>query len=117
MAFGWLVSLRERRFARRIVKRLLNSHAAVRTSKPELTGTALYREVLLHSGSLEASRIDGWLDEAEDSVDQWTAGARSGLGLREVAHFLVMSCYRDEGNPGSRISFSAVVNALIPKHL
>ena len=117
MAYGWLVSLRERLFARRIARRLLKSHGAVRASKPELTGTALYREVLLHSGFVSPSQVNRWLVDAEDSVDEWTAPGRSELGLREVAHFLVMSRYRDKGRPGARVSFGAIVNALIPENL
>jgi hypothetical protein len=117
MAFGLLVSLRERLFARRIVKRLLKSHAAVRADKPQLYGTALYREVLLHSGAVDAIHVNRWLVDAEDSVDEWTAPGRSGLGLREVAHFLVMSRYRDKGKPGATVSFGAIVKALIPENL
>jgi hypothetical protein len=117
MAFGLLVSLRERLFARRIVKRLLRSHAAVRADKPQLSGTALYREVLLHSGAVEATQVNRWLVDAEDSIDEWTAPGRHELGLREVAHFLVMSHYQDKGKPGATISFGAIVNALIPENL
>ena len=117
MAFGWFVSLGERWFARRIVKQLLKSHAAVRASNPDLAGTALYREVLVHSGAVDPAQVNRWLLDAEDSVDEWTAGGRSELGLREVAHFLVMSRYQDEGKSGATVSFRSIVNALIPKHL
>lgn len=117
MAVGWFLSLRERLFARRIVKRLLKSHAAVRARKPDLSGSALYREVLLHSGTVEPTQVSRWLVDAEDSVDEWTAPGRHELGLREVAHFLVMSRYQDKGKPGATISFGAIVNSLIPENL
>jgi hypothetical protein len=117
MALGWFVSLREQLFARRIVKDLLKSHAVVRARQPQLVGPALYREVLLHSGAVDATQVNHWLVDAEDSVDQWTAPGRHELGLREVAHFLVMSSYRDKGKPGATISFGAIVNSLIPEHL
>jgi hypothetical protein len=117
MAFVLLVSLRERLFARRIVKRLLKSHAAIRATKPDLSGRALYREVLLHSGSVDETQVNSWLVDAEGSVDEWTAPGRHGLGLREVAHFLVMSRYRDKGQPGARVSFGAIVKRLIPENL
>jgi hypothetical protein len=117
MAYGWLIPLRERMFARRIVKRLLKSYAEVRGSKPELTGVDLYREVLIHSGAVGANEVGRWLDDAEDSVDEWTAPGRAALGLREVAHFLVVSRYHDKGRPGSVVSFSSIVNAMIPAHL
>ena len=117
MTVGWFVSLRERLFARRIVKRLLKSHAAVRASKPDLSGPELYREVLLHSGAVDPAHVSRWLVDAEDSVDEWTAPGRHELGLREVAHFLVMSRHQDKGNPGSMVSFSAIVKELLPDHL
>jgi hypothetical protein len=117
MTFGFLEPLRERLFASRIVKRLLKSHAAVRATRPELSGAALYREVLLHSGAVEPSQVNRWLADAEDSVDEWTAPGRQRLGLREVAHFLVMSRYHAKGKPGARISFGAIVNALVPEDL
>jgi len=116
MDFGLLVLLRERWFARRNVKRLLKSYSAVRADKPQLSGTPLYRELLLHSGAVDATQVNRWLVDAEDSVDAWTAPGRE-LGLREVAHFLVMSRYQDKGKQGARVSFSAIVNALIPEHL
>jgi hypothetical protein len=117
MAYGWLTSLRERLFARRIVKRLLKSYGEVRGNKPELKGTDLYREVLVHSGAVGPDEVNRWLDDAEDSVDQWTAPGRAALGLREVAHFLVVSRYHDQGRPGSVVSFASIVNAMIPAHL
>jgi hypothetical protein len=117
MDFSWIVSLRERWFARRIIKRLLKSHAVVSASKPALSGAALYREVLVHSGAVDATQVNRWLVDAEDSIDEWTAPGRHGLGLREVAHFVVMSRYRDKGKPGSMVSFGSIVNHLVPEHL
>ena len=117
MGLGFLEPFRERLFASRLVKRLLRSHAAVRASQPDLSGTALYREVLLHSGTVEPAQVNRWLSDAEDSVDEWTAPGRKGLGLREVAHFLVMSHHQAKGRPGARISFGALVNSLVPEEL
>ena len=73
--------------------------------------------MLLHSGAVDATQVNRWLADAEDSVDEWTAPGRAELGLREVAHFLVMSRYQDKGKPGAVVSFGAIVNALIPEHL
>ncbi|HVY63735.1 MAG TPA: hypothetical protein VHH11_02850 [Gammaproteobacteria bacterium] len=50
-------------------------------------------------------------------MDEWTAPGRHGLGLREVARFLVMSRYRDKGKAGGIVSFGAIVNELIPENL
>jgi hypothetical protein len=115
--WSWWVSLKERWFARRLVKRLLKSYASVRASRPELSRNDLYREVLLHCGAVSPDDVNRWLEDAEDSVDDWTAPGRAGLGLREVAHFLVVSRYRDQGRPGALVSFGAIVNALVPEHL
>jgi hypothetical protein len=114
---GWLISLQERMFARRIIKSLLKSYAQVHGSKPELTGTDLYREVLVHSGAVGADDVNRWLDDAEESVDEWTAPGRAELGLREVAHFLVVSRHRAKGHAGSLVSFASIVNAMVPAHL
>lgn len=113
--WSWLTSLRERRFARRLVKQLLTSHAAVRTAQPELTGEPLYRAVLLHSHTVDPEKVDEVLRDAEESVDAWTAGGRARLGFREVAHFVVMLRHRSEGHAGSLVSFRAIVNSLIPE--
>jgi hypothetical protein len=115
--WSWWVSLKERWFARRLVKRLLKSYASVRASRPDLTGAELYCEVLVHSGAVQAADASRWLEDAEESVDEWTAPGRARLGLREVAHFLVVSRYREQGRPGALVSFGAIVNALVPEHL
>ena len=114
---SWLVSFRERMFARRIVKQLLKSYEAVHASRPALTGTQLYREVLIHSGAVEAGDVDRWLRDAEDSVDEWTAPGRDELRLREVAHFLVVFRHQKQGHVGAAVSFAAIVDAMIPAHL
>ena len=70
MTLGFLEPFRERLFASRLVKRLLKSPAAVRATKPALSGSELYREVLVHSGAVEPSQVNRWLADAEDSVDE-----------------------------------------------
>jgi hypothetical protein len=111
------LAIRERRFAERVVKRLLKSYSVVSAEQPDLSGEALYREVLLHNQQVDSSRVDQILWQAEDSVDDWTAQAKGGLGFRQIAHFVVMSLYREKGNVGSVISFRDIVYSLIPADL
>jgi hypothetical protein len=110
----FLLEIREKQFSRRAVKRLLKSHSAVSARKPGLSGKALYREVLLHNQQVHPSYVDQILRQAEDSVDEWTAPGRKGLGFREVAHFFVVSQYVAAGHVGTVVSFREVVDLLIP---
>jgi len=111
------LALKEKRFAKRAIKRLVKVHSSVSAENPGLSGIALYRAVLLHTQQLDASRVDQLLRQAEDSVDEWTAGGRDGLGLREVVHFFVMSEFREAGHAGTVISIRDVVNSLVPANL
>ncbi len=108
---------KEKRFAKRIIKSLLTSHLAVTSEKPELSGNALYKEVLLHTKQIDPSRVDRILLQAEDSVDEWTAGARCELEFRQIVHFFVLSQYLADGNTGTVVSFRKVVYALVPANL
>ena len=110
-------AIKEKRFAKRVVKRLLKSHAAIKTEKPELFGEALYKEVLLHAQLVDTSTVDQVLWQAEDSVDEWTTHAEKELGFRQVAHFVVMSQYRSAGHVGTVVSFKDIVYAMIPADL
>jgi hypothetical protein len=112
-----ILAMKEKRFAKRIVKRLLKSYSVVSAGKSELSGKALYREVLLHAQQADPSGVDQVLQQAEDSVDEWTTGAMETLGFRQVAHFLVMSQYRAAGHVGAVVSFREIVYSLIPADL
>ena len=110
------LAIKEKRFAKRVIKRLLKSYSAVSAEKPGLSGKALYREVLLHE-QVEPLRVDQILRQAEDSIDEWTAHGRDGLGFREVAHYFVMSQHQAAGYVGTVVSFRGIVNSLIPADL
>jgi hypothetical protein len=111
------LAFRERRFARRVVRRLLKSYSVIRDENPDLSGEPLYREVLLHAQLAEPSSVDQVLWQAEDSVDEWTTHADRVMGLRQVAHFIVMSQFRAAGYSGSVVSFKKIVYALVPADL
>ena len=108
---------KEKRFAKRIVKKLLTSHSEVSSEKPELSGNALYREILLHTQQVDPSHVDRILLQAEDSIDEWTAGARCELEFRQVVHFFVLSQYLADGHTGTVVSFRNVVYSLVPANL
>lgn len=109
--------IKEKHFAKRLIKHLLKSYSAVNVNNLELSGKSLYREVLLHSQQVDPSLVDQILQQAESSIDDWTAPGRNGLGFREVVHFFVLKQYRDTGREGSVVSFGGIVNSLIPAHL
>jgi len=110
-------AFRERRFTRRIVKQLLASHATVAAGQPGLSGEALYREVLLHSALVDESDVDDILWQAEDSIDEWTSPESGAMGLRQIAHFLVLARYRVAGYDGMMISVKDLVYGLVPAEL
>ena len=112
-----ILALKEKRFAKRVIKCLLESYSAVSAENPDLSDKALYREVLLHTQQVEQSHVDQLLQQAEDSIDQWTASGRDRLGFREIAHFFVLTQYLATGHKGTVVSFELVVNSLIPAEL
>ena len=87
------------------------------TENPDLSDKALNREVLLHTQQVDLSRVDQMLQQAEDSLDQWTASGRAGLRFREVAHFFVLTQYQATGHKGTVVSIEQIVNSLIPAEL
>ncbi|MCK5326097.1 MAG: hypothetical protein KAJ57_08810 [Woeseiaceae bacterium] len=111
------LAIKEKRFAKRVVKRLLKSHSIISAEKTALSGEALYREVLLHSQLVDPSLVDQVLWQAEDSVDEWTTHAEQELGFRQVVHFVVLSQYRAAGHTGTVVSFREIVYSLIPADL
>ncbi len=111
------LAMRERRFAKRVVKQFLKSFSAVSAENPGLSGAPLYREVLLHTNLVDPTHVDEILSQAEDSIDVWTTHSRMRLGLRQVAHFVALSQYRVAGNAGTVVSFKKIVYSLIPADL
>jgi hypothetical protein len=111
------LAMREKRFAKSVVKQLLKSHAAIRAENPNLSGEPLYREVLLRANLVDASQVDEILGQADDSIDEWTTHSSTRLGLRQVAHFVALSQYQLAGNLGTVVSFKKIVYSLIPADL
>lgn len=112
-----LLAIKETQFAKRRTRRMLKSHKKISASHPDLSGKALYREVLLHTKMVDPSEVDKTLSQAEDSAAEWGAYANDGLGFRQVVHFVVTSQYRETGNEGTVVSFRDIVYSLIPASL
>lgn len=111
------LAFKEKRFAKRVIKHLLETYSTVSAENPGLSGKALYREVLLHAHQIDPLLVDQILQQAEDSIDQWTASGRDALGFREVVHFFALTQYQATGHQGTVVSFEQIVNSLIPANL
>ena len=110
-------AIKEKCFAKRVIKRLLESYLAVSTANPGLSDKALYREILLNTQQVDQSLVDQILQQAEDSIDEWTSPGKDELRFREVAHFFVMLQNQATGHEGTVSSFENIVNSLIPADL
>jgi hypothetical protein len=114
---GMFQAILQRRFAKRVAGEVLNAYQAVRSRQPELADQALYRAVLLHTKRVDAAGVDALLEQATDSVDEWTSPGRARLGLREVAHYLAVSQYQADGHAGTTVSFRKIIDAMVPAEL
>lgn len=112
-----ILAYREKRFAKRAIQHLLNSHSAVSAEQPGLSGRALYRDILLHTQQVDPPLVDQILTQAEASIDEWTSDTGDRLGFRAVVHFFVMSRYQAAGHAGTVVSLREIVNSLIPADL
>jgi hypothetical protein len=110
-------AIKQTRFAKRIIKRLLKSHKAVSREDSTLSGEALYKKVLLHAEYADLASVDKVLEQARDSVDLWTTSMSHSFGFRQLAHFVVMSEYRAAGNVGTVISVRDICYSLISTEL
>ncbi len=110
-------AIKQKRFAKRIIKRLLASHRAVSREDSTLLGGALYQKILLHAGYADQSSVDKILEQAQDSIDLWTTSQLHSFGFRQLVHFVVMSEYRAAGNVGTVVSFRDIVYSMIPEEL
>lgn len=111
------LAFREKRHAKRLVKSLLEAYSRVSAENADLSGKALYREVLLQTPEVDPQHVDNLLRSAEDSLDEWTNPDGRELGFREVVHYVVLMQYLKAGHAGAVVPFGDVVNSLIPRDL
>jgi hypothetical protein len=106
--------LREKWFARRAIRQLLNSHSAVHAERPDLSGRALYKEILLRGHASDSGHADQILQEAEDSLDDWSERDTLVLDFRQVVHAFIVAQFLEAGHHGTVTSFKDIVDSLIP---
>jgi len=111
------LAFKERRFAKRIIRQMLEAHSATLAENPELSGPTLYREILQRTQHIDIPDAKKILWQAEDSIDEWTAGSNDRLGFRQVVYFVVTAKYRAAGNVGSIVSFREIVYSMVPENL
>ncbi len=104
-------------FVKRTAKHLLKSYSIVRSQNADLSGRALYKEVLLYSKKIDSQQVDLIIKQAEDSTDYWTSGDLKEPGFRQIVHFLIVSMYLDNGHQSTTVSFRDIVYTLIPADL
>lgn len=107
----------ERRCAKRLIKGLLASYSVVIAEKPELSGEALYKEVLVQNLQVDPRRVDQILKRAEASIDEWTKLGSGELGFREIVHYITLNEYLKAGHTGAAVSFRKIVSSLVPADL
>ena len=109
-----LRAMKEKRFAKQAVKRLLKTRLATKAENPDLSARALYKEVLLRTRQVDESRADQILRQAEENMDEWTAPGRNELGFREVVHYFILSQYLAAGHRGTVVSLRKIVDVMVP---
>jgi hypothetical protein len=109
--------IKQKRSAKRLIKHLMKLHSAVSAEQEDLSGTALYREILLRTQQLDGPGADEMLWQAEDSVDEWTDRSGHGLNFRQVVHFYVTAQQHEGSQPGIDFSLRKMVDALVPANL
>jgi hypothetical protein len=112
-----LQAIKEKKFVKRLITKLLESHALVHAENSDLQGVALYRAVLLHSGVVDAEIVDQVLWQAEDSVDDWTARSTKHLQFRQVVYFVAIRQFLAQDNPGTVISMRDIIYSMVPEQL
>ena len=69
-----LRAMKEKRFAKQAVKRLLKTRLATKAENPDLSGKALYKEVLLLTRQVDESRADHILRRARTTLHESYSG-------------------------------------------
>ena len=109
--------MKQKRFVRRIARKMLKTHRRVLKDNPNIDKLECYKSVLLQTDGVQAEQIDKILWQAEDSVDRWTTSSTECFGLRQIVHFVVMSQHREAGNAGAEVSFRDIVYSIVPEKI
>ena len=96
---------------------LVESCAALKSSRPELSREALYKETLLQDPRADDREVDRLLLDAKRSVDAWTNPEEREFGFRELVHFILLSQSVNEGRSGTLVSLDSIVRSMVPEDL
>lgn len=114
--FSWVLAWRERRFAARCARDMLELHCKLSTRYPELKGTSLYRRVV-------ASRVgddmvaETVLQHAQQSFAIWPV--ERALNFRDVVHYVAVSEFIKTHKRAGWVhaDMRRIVEAMIPQDL
>jgi YHS domain-containing protein len=115
--FALVLAWRERRFAAARCREMMSLHGTVRSVYPELTGTALYRQILIGRGGSNPATVDEVLRNAEQSFAIWPVARE--LTFRDVVHYLAVSEFVSsyDGTPWVHVNMKRVVESMVPHDL
>ena len=105
----------ERRFARQASAELLELYKQQRRQHPNMSGRALYEEIVAQRLGPQAVRANELVRRAEESFTDWPADR--DLKFRHVVHYLVFYEYTllDPARRGTRTNMGVVVAQVIPE--
>ncbi len=109
--------MREKREAYRLSDDLLQLHRDMSAMNPQLSGRALYREVVLAYTGVSGPQADAFLDKAEESFASWPV--TRPLSFADVVHYLVVSdlLALSATSPWLRASVGRIISKRIPPNL
>jgi hypothetical protein len=107
----------ERRFARHASAELLELYNQKRHEHPEMSGRALYQEIVAQRLGPQAGRAGELVRRAEESFTDWPVDRN--LQFRHVVHYLVFYEYTllDPARRGTMTNMGTVVAKIIPAHI
>jgi len=106
----------ERRYARRASVKALETYHQVHARHPELSGKALYGEVIVSEG-LDADAAHALIRSAEQSFTEWPI--ERDLRFQDVVHYMVYEAYMREyrSRHWTLADIGQVVSSVIPPEL
>jgi len=107
----------ERRFAREASAALLELYKQQRREHPEMSGRALYQEIVARRLGPQAVRASELVRRAEESFTDWPRDRE--LKFRHVVHYLTFYEYTllDPARKGTMTNMGAAVAEVIPEDL
>jgi hypothetical protein len=107
----------ERSYARRASLKVLETYRKVHAGRPDLSGKALYGEVIVSDAAMDARTAQALIRSAEQSFTEWPV-ARN-LRFQDVVHYLVYDAYMREytSRHWTLADIGQVVASVIPRDL